>query len=59
MNEIINQLQRSIEDTENDNTPWIAGVLDAFGDNLTSILSAPGRCIGNLVKRFASLFKND
>ncbi|KAL4667727.1 hypothetical protein H8959_006416 [Pygathrix nigripes] len=46
MNTEINQLKHVIDTTKNDDTPWIARTLDKLGDELTSILSAPAKLIG-------------
>ncbi|XP_025244161.1 guanylate-binding protein 6 [Theropithecus gelada] len=57
MNAEINQLKHVIDTTKNDDTPWIARTLDKLGDELTSILSAPAKLIGQVVKGVSSLFK--
>lgn len=56
MNAEIHQLKHMIDTTKND-TPWIARTLDKLGDELTSILSAPAKLIGQVVKGVSSLFK--
>ncbi|KAK2107060.1 Guanylate-binding protein 6 [Saguinus oedipus] len=50
MNVEISQLKHMIDTTKNDDTPWIARTLDKLGDELTSILSAPAKLIGQVVK---------
>ncbi|XP_005863413.1 PREDICTED: guanylate-binding protein 6-like isoform X2 [Myotis brandtii] len=57
MNAEINHLRNTIDTTQNDNTPWIAKTIDRIGTELTSILCAPGKLIGNIVKGIGSLFK--
>ncbi|XP_035108948.1 guanylate-binding protein 6 [Callithrix jacchus] len=57
MNVEISQLKHMIDTTKNDDTPWIARTLDKLGDELTSILSAPAKLIGQVVKGVSSLFK--
>uniref|UniRef100_A0A2K6S854 Guanylate binding protein family member 6 n=1 Tax=Saimiri boliviensis boliviensis TaxID=39432 RepID=A0A2K6S854_SAIBB len=57
MNAEISQLKHMIDTTKNDDTPWIARTLDKLGDELTSILSAPAKLIGQVVKGVSSLFK--
>ncbi|XP_059544916.1 guanylate-binding protein 6-like [Myotis daubentonii] len=57
MNAEINHLRNTIDTTQNDSTPWIAKTIDRIGTELTSILCAPGKLIGNIVKGIGSLFK--
>ncbi|XP_008152924.1 guanylate-binding protein 6-like [Eptesicus fuscus] len=56
MNAEINHLRQTMDTTQNDNTPWIAKTIDRIGTELSSILCAPGKLIGNIVKGFGSLF---
>ncbi|XP_036204924.1 guanylate-binding protein 6-like [Myotis myotis] len=57
MNAEINHLRNTIDTTQNDSTPWIAKTIDRIGTELTSILCAPGKLIGNIVRGIGSLKK--
>ena len=57
MSEEINQLKNMIDDTKEEDTPWVTKALDKFGDELTSILSSPAKLLGKIVKGIASLLK--
>lgn len=57
MSEEINQLKNMIDDTKEEDTPWVTKALDKFGDELTSILSSPAKLLGQIVKGVGSLFK--
>nr|KAF6444214.1 hypothetical protein HJG59_008523 [Molossus molossus] len=60
MNDEINYLKKVISATQKDNSPWIARAIDRVGTEITSILSAPAKLIGNIVSAFGSLFhKNE
>ncbi|KAM7097873.1 guanylate-binding protein 6-like isoform 1-T3 [Molossus nigricans] len=56
MNDEINYLKKVISATQKDNSPWIARAIDRVGTEITSILSAPAKLIGNIVSAFGSLF---
>ncbi|XP_036901342.1 guanylate-binding protein 6-like [Sturnira hondurensis] len=55
----INSLKTKTDTTKKDDTSWIAGALDKIGDELTLILSAPGKLAGNIVKGVGTLFKRN
>nr|XP_005610494.2 guanylate-binding protein 6 [Equus caballus] len=59
MNAEINGLKNMIDTFKNDDTPWVAKILDRFGNEVTSVLSAPAKLLGNLVKGVGSLFKKN
>ncbi|XP_046501510.1 guanylate-binding protein 6 [Equus quagga] len=59
MNAEINGLKNMIDTSKNDDTPWVAQILDRFGNEVTSVLSAPAKLLGNLVKGVGSLFKKN
>lgn len=59
MNAEINGLKNMIDTSKNDDTPWVAKILDRFGNEVTSVLSAPAKLLGNLVKGVGSLFKKN
>ena len=53
----INHLRNMIDNTNDGNTSWIALVLDKFGKEITSVLCAPGKLLGQIVSGVSSLFK--
>ncbi|XP_066232952.1 guanylate-binding protein 6-like [Saccopteryx leptura] len=57
MNAEINHLKAKITATENDDTPWVAKTIDRIGTEITAILSAPAKLLGNIVRGVGSLFK--
>ncbi|KAM5323993.1 guanylate-binding protein 6 isoform 2-T3 [Glossophaga mutica] len=59
LNEEVEMLKNKIAATEKDDTPWLAETLDKFGNEITSILSAPAKLIGNVVKGVSSLLKKN
>lgn len=59
MNAEINELKKVIDTTQKDDTPWVAGKIEKFGNEITSILSAPANLVGNIVKGISSLLKKN
>lgn len=57
MNAEINHLKNMIDNTKNDDTPWLAVVLDKFGKEVSSLLCTPGKLLGHIVSGVSSLFK--
>lgn len=55
MNAEINHLKNMIDATQND-TPWIGRFIDRIGTELGSILFAPAKLIGGVVRGIGSLF---
>ncbi|XP_034509733.1 guanylate-binding protein 6 [Ailuropoda melanoleuca] len=58
MNEEINQLKYRIEATKNNDTPWFAQVLERFGNEIVSIVTAPVKFVDYIARTVNSLFKN-
>lgn len=56
MNAEINHLKNMIETTQND-TPWVGKIIDRIGSELTSILLAPAKLVGGIVRGISSLLK--
>ncbi|XP_045705494.1 guanylate-binding protein 6-like [Phyllostomus hastatus] len=57
MNAEIDELKNMIDTTQKDDTPWVAEALEKFGNEITSILSAPAKLVGNIVKGISSTTK--
>ncbi|EFB28945.1 hypothetical protein PANDA_011492, partial [Ailuropoda melanoleuca] len=57
MNEEINQLKYRIEATKNNDTPWFAQVLERFGNEIVSIVTAPVKFVDYIARTVNSLFK--
>ncbi|XP_058896529.1 guanylate-binding protein 6-like isoform X2 [Kogia breviceps] len=57
MNAEINHLKNMIDNTKDDNTPWLVQALDKFGKELSSVLRTPGRLLDHIVSGVSSLFK--
>ncbi|XP_007120127.1 guanylate-binding protein 6 isoform X2 [Physeter macrocephalus] len=57
MNAEINHLKNMIDNTKDDDTPWLALALDKFGKELSSLLCTPGKLLGHIVSGVSSLFK--
>ncbi|KAM9687399.1 guanylate-binding protein 6-like [Trichechus inunguis] len=55
----INYLKNIVYKSTNDNTSLISQALDKFAIEITSILSAPAKLLGHIVKGVSSLFKKD
>ncbi|XP_052493084.1 guanylate-binding protein 6-like [Budorcas taxicolor] len=53
----INHLRNMIDNTNDGNASWIALVLDRFGKEIASVLCAPGKLLGHIVRGVSSLFK--
>ncbi|KAF4021605.1 hypothetical protein G4228_013000 [Cervus hanglu yarkandensis] len=53
----INHLRNMIDNTNDGNTSWVALILDKFGKEITSVLCAPGKLLGQIVSGVSSLFK--
>ncbi|ELR57842.1 Guanylate-binding protein 6 [Bos mutus] len=53
----INHLRNMIDNTNDGNASWIALVLDRFGKEIASVLCAPGKLLGHIVRGMGSLFK--
>ncbi|XP_074180509.1 guanylate-binding protein 6 [Rhinolophus sinicus] len=58
MNAEINHLKNIIDGPRNDDTPWIAKVLDKLGNDLILVLSIPGKLICHAAKCLGSLSEN-
>ncbi|KAF5911145.1 hypothetical protein HPG69_001112 [Diceros bicornis minor] len=52
----IDRLKNVIDTAKSDNTPWIAAILDKFGNKIISLSSARARLLGNLLKGISLLF---
>uniref|UniRef100_A0A452T1E6 Guanylate-binding protein 6-like n=1 Tax=Ursus maritimus TaxID=29073 RepID=A0A452T1E6_URSMA len=57
MNEEINQLKYRVEATQNNDTPWFAQVLERFGNEIVSIVTAPVKFVDYIARTVNSLFK--
>ncbi|XP_061039908.1 guanylate-binding protein 6-like isoform X2 [Eubalaena glacialis] len=57
MNAEINHLKNMIDNTKDDDTPWLALALDKFGKEISSLLCTPGKLLGHIVSGVSSLFK--
>ncbi|XP_003418519.1 guanylate-binding protein 6 [Loxodonta africana] len=55
----INYLKNIVYKNTKNNAPLIAQALDKFAVEITSILSAPAKLLGQVVKGLSSLFKKD
>ncbi|CAK6441320.1 unnamed protein product [Pipistrellus nathusii] len=53
----INRLRNLIESTKKDKTPWIARAVDTLADEISTILTFPGKLVGKGLKALSSLFK--
>ena len=53
----IDHLRNMIDNTNDGNASWIALVLDRFGKEIASVLYAPGKVLGHIVRGVSSLFK--
>ena len=53
----IDHLRNMIDNTNDGNASWIALVLDRFGKEIASVLCAPGKVLGHIVRGVSSLFK--
>ncbi|KAJ8793523.1 hypothetical protein J1605_019357 [Eschrichtius robustus] len=57
VNAEINHLKNMIDNTKDDDTPWLALALDKFGREISSLLCTPGKLLGHIVSGVSSLFK--
>lgn len=53
----INRLRNLIESTKKDKTPWIARAVDTLADEISTVLTFPGKLVGKGLKALSSLFK--
>lgn len=53
----INHLKNMIETTKNDDTPWIARILEKIGSEITSVLFPHAKLISSVVRGMDLLFK--
>lgn len=53
----INHLKNMIETTKNDDTPWIARILEKISSEITSVLFPPAKLISSVVRGMDLLFK--
>lgn len=54
----INHLKNMIETTKNNDTPWIARILERIGSEITSVVFAPAKLVDGVLRGMASLFTN-
>ncbi|XP_004635820.1 guanylate-binding protein 6-like [Octodon degus] len=57
MNEELKHLKNRVEATERDTEPFITRALNHVGTGISTILCAPGKVLGNVVKFIGRLFK--
>ncbi|XP_060159072.1 guanylate-binding protein 6-like isoform X2 [Globicephala melas] len=57
MNAEVNHLKNMIDNTKDDDTPWLAVALDEFGKEISSLLCILGKLLGHIVSGVSSLFK--
>ena len=57
MNAEINHLRNMIDNTDGGNASWVTLVLDRFIKEIASVLYAPGKVLGHIVRGVSSLFK--
>ncbi|KAK1339828.1 hypothetical protein QTO34_018385 [Cnephaeus nilssonii] len=57
LNAEINHLRNIIDTTQNDNSSWIEKAINRIVPEIFSIVCAPGKVIGNIVRGIGSLFK--
>ncbi|XP_067582924.1 guanylate-binding protein 6-like isoform X3 [Pseudorca crassidens] len=56
MNAEINHLKNMIDNTKDDDTPWLAVALDKFGKEISSLLCAPGKLLGHIANEVLQNF---
>ncbi|XP_071077056.1 guanylate-binding protein 6 isoform X2 [Desmodus rotundus] len=59
LNAEIDHLKNMIDATQKDDTPWVAGALETLSNEITSILSAPAKLVGNIMTGISSLLKKN
>ncbi|XP_073643653.1 guanylate-binding protein 6 isoform X2 [Tursiops truncatus] len=56
MNAEINRLKNMIDNTKDDDTPWLAVALDKFGKEISSLLCTPGKLLGHIANEVLQNF---
>ncbi|XP_059881143.1 guanylate-binding protein 6-like isoform X1 [Delphinus delphis] len=56
MNAEINHLKNMIDNTKDDDTPWLAVALDKFGKEISSLLCTPGKLLGHIANEILQNF---